>query len=417
MKKNNNKSDDKEQEYYCPLCKFELKVKEGAQYDGIHQDDLISIGLAKERRFDEKPIVCPNPECKKNLHAFKYKGYKSMRYKHWIEKYLELPQRFIKKRGNLFGTPAKWKICLPFMALSLALFLDVFVYNSFYYITGKMSLVDHTYGFFNAVFSFGFILFFYYILREIKISIGLLEKSFKREYGKRFVYKILYLFYKKSYVITLIALGFVFIISLIDNVTFESYLVDFALIGNKIIIALGITIGICYFLLLMAVDETQLKGDYFTLKNRIEMFLNLSLKIILFIAIIGAIWKIGSVYVLSTGFMAAHPLNITFILYTIALPLASVLVPFIVYSIFIYRLNNHIRKDVIKKINRKISKLVKHSLGKSVSKSKQELLNTLFMIEDRIKKSGSWILEPRVFLNLVLAVSISVSPNILSKII
>jgi hypothetical protein len=37
------------------------------------------------------------------------------------------------------------------------------------------------------------------------------------------------------------------------------------------------------------------------------------------------------------------------------------------------------------------------------------------MIEDRIKKSGSWILVPRVFLNLVLAVSISVSPNIFFK--
>ena len=48
-----------------------------------------------------------------------------------------------------------------------------------------------------------------------------------------------------------------------------------------------------------------------------------------------------------------------------------------------YRLNKHMRDKVIKKINGKISRLVKHSLGKSVSKSKQELL--FEMREDRFR--------------------------------
>ena len=350
-----------------------------------------------------------------NLHAFRYNGHKSMMYKHWLEKYIELPQRLFKRRGALFGLPAKWKICIPIMALSLALFLNVVVYNLFYLATDKIFLVDSTFGFFDAIVSFGFILFFYYILRDIKISIGSLEESFEREYGKGFVYKTLKLFYANSHMVTLIALFFVYAISSIDNVTNESLIADLATIGNKTIYSVGLTIGICYLLLLMALHETQLKGNYFSLKNRVDAFSNISLKIVLVIALLGAVWKIGAQYTLSTEFKTAHPLYLSFVVYTIALPVASVLMPFIFYSILIYKLNKPLKEKELEKIKASESEIIENVLVKPVDRARRERLNTLFLIEDRIKKSSEWIFEPRVFFNLILAVLISVSPNILSK--
>jgi len=384
--------------------------KKWTQIERVHCSDLLDVG----ENINETSVVdneitfeCKYSECNKPIHAYAYEGKITFNYTHWLERYLDYPQLHIYERNNArLGPPATWQLLNFFRTLALSALFTLFMVLLIYGYYSSLTILNLYYILFYFISIVIYIQFYYYILRNIKIKIGRVERFFESEYGNLFLKKQFNRYYNWSGLVTILFLLFLYGIAWLDNTEIQHHVMDVATIGLKLFHATGYGIFLSFFLLYLSVDVSNPNGNFFILRSRIDDLSNIAIQIVVVVSLMVAFNTLGQWFL--TGDLVIRE---TFLFYYIILPILGILAIFIAYSIVIIRLQRRIKMRELGNIDPEIEKI------RISDKEFHANLQDYLIIRAKIEDDRAWSLNPRIMAQLAFALVLALSPLLIELII
>lgn len=430
----------------CPLCGKEYdiseKIKECQIYDSdrlyqiwdIHAEDILRESLENDKNakghLNEAEIIQPC-ECDEGgkghpFHIIICEGDKSTKYVHWLESLLDFPTENVKKRKiwGYIGIPGYRRLVAIGFALLLGIVFCTIYPNIIYHITGYTELFFKDYLLIHGVLAGLLLSFVYTILKDIKIAYGKLERHIPKGHNKDQVDLIYSLIY--SPIIYLLFCILILPSPWFDNLTHSAWIVDIADFFDGFIFAAGAQTFLWYGIFLYTIPHYRIEGNFFELQDVYENFVDISIKITLYVTIIAVLFNLHQWLFMSHEFIEMHSMG-GIIGYHIMAPLFIIVFFFTCYAFVLHKLMFKLKKRELERIHRELTTIEKEirtdeeqklsptlNGGPSALLDKTQrlsmMLSLLLSLEEKVKKTREWPISVGIITQLIIGIIIALIP-------